>query len=81
VMEDPNSKYPISHPKRYQKVMTPDGEGKIHAFEDFTSGYRIGVKHTIYPKDKPLRMYKGNILYYFRREVLPIEEEGEDAEA
>lgn len=62
--------YPISNPKRYQKVMTPDGAGKIHTFEDFTSGYRIGVKHDVFPVDSP-KMYKKDILYYFRKEVAP----------
>ena len=58
----------IANPKRHQKVMTPDGKGKIYCFEDFRNDYRIGVKHDIFPAHKP-RMYKNNVLYYFRKEV------------
>jgi hypothetical protein len=60
-----------------QKIMTPDGEGVIVKFEainplrhemNYPITYNqyvigIGVKHDIFPDNKP-RMYKDDILYY-----------------
>ena len=53
-----------------QRVNTPDGPGHIEKVEGDNSSkiQRYGVKHDIFPKDKPM-MYAGDILFYTRKDV------------
>ncbi len=58
------------------RVNTPDGPGVVKVEEvlpindeevAFTG--RLGILHDTYPLNKPKSMYKGDILYYFLREL------------
>ena len=63
-----------------KKVMTPHGLGVIMA-KDFCNKVsekpelgqewtgRWGVKHLVYPIDKPVGMYTGDLLYYTAEEL------------
>ena len=53
-----------------QRVNTPDDQGHIEKIEGDSSNkfQRFGVKHDIFPKNKP-RMYAGDILFYTRKDV------------
>lgn len=60
-----------------QKVMTPDGAGEIMIFEEpresWATSFRVGVKHFVFPVARP-RMYPDDILYYYIKEVTPLNE-------